>query len=405
MAAPTAAELLELYDELNFPSPVKFRAALLRQGYKVRLKDVEEFVKSQTPTQLFKKHPLYAGKTIATRSNERWFVDLIDYTNNPAGKFNYVLLAIDAFSRHAFARPLRDKKPASFTSAFRQLVAEYGTPKEVNADAEFEQAKTFQTYLGTRSIEFRGKRNVNDLAVLDSNMQTLKKMVAKDLQANNVKNWATRLPKVVRGFNRQSHEALLGEPPEEAHHRADEAPKNKHLGFELREKAGRQAAAQNAVVSNSQRNMLDNGAFRTYIGRPDARKRADRPNYSGKVHLVDSVHGNVVKSTDGTEHSLTTVRPVPTDSENTNITLRLVGSKQQEKAKREKFKKFAEKLEEIVAGGWVWTPSASSQLRRDPAFGPALGRMTFANFVRLFPDKFELKTSASGGASKVFPKT
>ena len=110
MAAPTAAELLELYDSLNFPSPVKFRAALLRQGYKVRLKDVEEFVKSQTPTRLFKKHPLYAGKTIATRSNERWFVDLIDYTNNPAGKFNYVLLAIDAFSRHAFARPLRDKK-------------------------------------------------------------------------------------------------------------------------------------------------------------------------------------------------------------------------------------------------------------------------------------------------------
>ena len=148
--------------------------------------------------------------------------------------------------------------------------------------------------------------------------------------------------------------------------------------------------------------MLDNGAFRTYIGRPDARKRADRPNYNGKVHLVDSVHGNVVKSTDGTEHSLTTVRPVPADSENTNITLRLVGSKQQEKVKRDKFKKFAEKLEEIVAGGWVWTSSASSQLRRDPAFGPALGRMTFANFVRLFPDKFELKTSASGGASKVF---
>ena len=164
-------------------------------------------------------------------------------------------------------------------------------------------------------------------------------------------------------------------------------------------------AAQNAVVNNSQRTVVDNGAFRTYTGRQDARTRADGPNYNGNVHLVDSVHGDAVKSKDGTEHSLTTVRPAPQDSENVNITLRLVGSTQQETIKRDKFKQFAEKLSDIVAGGWVWTSDASPQLRRDPAFGRALGRMTFANFVRLFPDKFELKTGASGGASKVFPKS
>ena len=49
MAAPSADEILELYDELNFPSAAKLRAALLRKGYRVRMKDVEEFVKSQTP--------------------------------------------------------------------------------------------------------------------------------------------------------------------------------------------------------------------------------------------------------------------------------------------------------------------------------------------------------------------
>ena len=119
MAAPTAAELLELYDELNFPSPTKFRSALLRAGYKVRLRDVEDFVKSQTAPQLFKKHPLYTGKTIATRSNERWFVDLIDYTNSPDGQFQYVLLAIDVFSRHVFARPLRDKKTSVVHERFQ----------------------------------------------------------------------------------------------------------------------------------------------------------------------------------------------------------------------------------------------------------------------------------------------
>ena len=55
MAAPSADEILELYDELNFPSAAKLRATLLRKGYRVRMKDMEEFVKSHTPTQLFAK--------------------------------------------------------------------------------------------------------------------------------------------------------------------------------------------------------------------------------------------------------------------------------------------------------------------------------------------------------------
>ena len=63
MAAPTAEELLDLYEELNYPSATKFRAALLKHGYKVRLADVDKFVQSETPTQLFKKASLMSGGT------------------------------------------------------------------------------------------------------------------------------------------------------------------------------------------------------------------------------------------------------------------------------------------------------------------------------------------------------
>ena len=79
MAAPSADEILELYDELNFPSAAKLRAALLKKGYRVRMKDVEEFVKSQTPTQLFAKGPRYRGHIISSRVNERWALDFIDF--------------------------------------------------------------------------------------------------------------------------------------------------------------------------------------------------------------------------------------------------------------------------------------------------------------------------------------
>ena len=55
MATPTPEEILEIFEDLNFPSATKLRAALLKKGFKARIKDVEQFVKSQTPTQLFAK--------------------------------------------------------------------------------------------------------------------------------------------------------------------------------------------------------------------------------------------------------------------------------------------------------------------------------------------------------------
>ena len=90
MATPTAEEVLELFEELNYPSASKLRAGLLKKGFKARLKDVEEFVKSQTPTQLFAKAPKYRGKIIASRPNDRWVMDFIDFTAEPSKDFKYI---------------------------------------------------------------------------------------------------------------------------------------------------------------------------------------------------------------------------------------------------------------------------------------------------------------------------
>ena len=82
MATPTPEEILEIFEDLNFPSATKLRAALLKKGFKARIKDVEQFVKSQTPTQLFAKAQKYRGKIIASRPNDRWVLDFIDFPRN-----------------------------------------------------------------------------------------------------------------------------------------------------------------------------------------------------------------------------------------------------------------------------------------------------------------------------------
>ena len=99
MAAPTPEEILEIFEDLNYPSAAKLRAALIKQGYKARLRDVEAFVKSQTPGQLFAKAPEYRGTIIASCPSERRVVDLVDCTAEQRGDFKYILLVPGMFSR------------------------------------------------------------------------------------------------------------------------------------------------------------------------------------------------------------------------------------------------------------------------------------------------------------------
>ena len=126
MAAPTEEELQDIFEELNYPSATKLRAAVLKRGFKATLKSLEKFVDSQTPGQLFKKHPLFKGKSIAARPNERIMVDLIDYTQQPAGRFKYIMLAIDVFSRHVWGEAMASKTGAAVAETFKALAADVG---------------------------------------------------------------------------------------------------------------------------------------------------------------------------------------------------------------------------------------------------------------------------------------
>ena len=154
------------------------------------------------------------------------------------------------------------------------------------------------------------------------------------MQEQNTTEWAKLLPKAARAHNRLSHEALMGNAdPNEANDLG-----HNNLQFELREEAGKKMAQQNAVVMTNQKNVQEQGAVRTYIGREDIRRRGDRPQYSGSVSLVAAVEGNRVKDTSGSVHSMTLTKPVAASSQSTAINVRLYGSSKTEERKREEFK-------------------------------------------------------------------
>ena len=237
MVTATAEDILGIFEELNFPSATKLRAALIKRGFKARLKDVEEFVKSQTPTQLFAKAPKYRGKIIASRPNERWVVDFIDFTAEPSGSYKYILLVQDIFSRKLWAQALEDKDMTSAIQQLRNLFADEQKPAEINADGEFDN-KTFNRFLSQQNIASRFKEGRQDLATIDAAMNNFKKMLKKLMQDQDTTEWAKLVSRAMRAHNKLSHEALMGNAdPNEAY---DMSQKN--LQFELREEAGKKMA-------------------------------------------------------------------------------------------------------------------------------------------------------------------
>ena len=398
MVTATTEDVLGIFEELNFPSATKLRAALIKRGFKARLKDVEEFVKSQTPTQLFAKAPKYRGKIIASRPNERWVVDFIDFTAEPSGSYKYILLVQDIFSRKLWAQALEDKDMTSAIQQLRNLFADEQKPAEINADGEFDN-KTFNRFLSQQNIASRFKEGRQDLATIDAAMNNFKKMLKKLMQDQDTTEWAKLVSRAMRAHNKLSHEALMGNAdPNEAY---DMSQKN--LQFELREEAGKKMAQQNAVVSTNQRNVQDKGAVRQYIGREDIRRRGDRPQYSGSVSLVAAVEGNRVKDDKGHVHSMTLTKPVPQDSESTDIKVRLYGSSQTEDRKREQFKQFAQTLKALlVENGAMFTSAATTELyKREPTFNTRVRQDEVWRIAGTFPEMLKLQTASSGGTSKV----
>ena len=156
MAQPTSDEILEIFEELNYPSANKLRAALIKRGYKARLKDVEAFVKSQTPTQLFAKAPKYQGKIVATRPNERWVIDFIDFTAEPSQDFKYIFLIQDIYSRKLWAKSTIEKGSDDDIEVLQNLFADTGKPAEINADGEFDN-KSFNRFLSQQNVAARFK--------------------------------------------------------------------------------------------------------------------------------------------------------------------------------------------------------------------------------------------------------
>ena len=115
----------------------------------------------------------------ASFRNEVWQVDLVDFSQfqqSSRGGSNYIVTAVDAFSRFLRTEPMKDKSAKTTRDAFVKMTKDV-KPKFVDTDSGPEFMKEFAKYLEHHDIGHRFKHKaagINHLAVIDRTQQKQK---------------------------------------------------------------------------------------------------------------------------------------------------------------------------------------------------------------------------------------
>ena len=120
MNAATKESLKKLWEDNAYPSVAPLYKLAQRRRLNVRIKDVETWLKDRASTSLLqqRKEPYAVSGSFdnATKPLERVYLDLWDRsTHTSPDGFNYLMIAVDSFTRKAWGVPMKSKLPTDFS--------------------------------------------------------------------------------------------------------------------------------------------------------------------------------------------------------------------------------------------------------------------------------------------------
>jgi hypothetical protein len=224
----------------------------------------------------------------------------------------------------------------------------------------------------------------NAIAVLDRNMQSLKKDLAGRV-AKQGGDWSVQLGKVTASHNQKPHDAVHGPPAQiEQKNGGDNAQM-----FRVMQDNASKFVHNRALTQRRMAEVRDAGGFRAPTGAP----RSFQPQY-GNIRQVRSVDNQYVTDTAGRKTLLKQAQPAPEGSTNIRQTLTLPG-----KALGVRLKGAADQVQVFLAsqGGEMPVARLEAMVRAD---GVGLSgvqrtirknRSTFRRMLSLFKTHFTVR--------------
>ena len=335
--------------ELGHPSANKLYLTAQSRGLDVSRDVVNAYVKQQSGRQILAARPKYEGKIVATKVNDRWAADLIDYAEREAEEYKYILLVQDIFSRKVWGVATKEKKAPTVLGAFEHIVRSAGKPRELDTDQGAEFEYEFDDYLEEEGIihTIADKRNKNARGSLDYAIGAVRATLAR-LQMDTKKTWNQLVPAAVHAVNETIHGGLMSRTPADV-------SKDKDAQFLLRERAANDLQTNERLIQKRGARLDREGAFREELPPKEDmdKERTFLPRYGDAVHRVDKVVGGTVFSGDKpypTRHVL----PVPVTSAPANSAPLRTREAKRDKERLEKLEPFRQQIKDFVGNGkWI----------------------------------------------------
>ena len=375
----------DLYEELNQPSEPIFKKALKKRATPFTKADLV-FLKADTARQVQAPILKLTGKIAAPFLFSELQADLIDFTAQAYGKYKYILLVQDVFSRLVFGIATMTKSSKHILDRFEDLAAsikEKHTEFEIrrittDGGAEFNLFKKYNHHL---------KTSLRSLATLDNAIGSFKKSLVRDMRTQRTDGWPSRVDKVTKGMNALPKEYLYDNEPRDV-------PDDADLREKLREKNQEFSLLNHYEIEKRAQNVEAKGQFRVAVNRKTFH-RGWQPNWSELIHRVREVSGDSVTDESGktfkTKHVLpiqgSTDAPVRSIEMGTNLATTKRAKGILEDLKRQVIGRFGYGRETTIAriGTYVNSIPNARIMMKEARINM---RTPIATFLRLYPESF-----------------
>lgn len=188
---------------------------------RARLRNVAESWLESQPTFTLHKTARQRGfklrKYRTTFPDRQWQADLVDMqalSGQNSGQ-NYILTAIDVFSRYAKAVPLKDKSFTNVERGFVQLFEGGRKPHLLQTDQgrEFEN-HNIQSFFNKHGIHQFSVKSAYKAALVERFHRTLRARMYRVFTQTKSKRWVDILPNLLHSYNHSKHGALHTTPHE-----------------------------------------------------------------------------------------------------------------------------------------------------------------------------------------------
>lgn len=209
-------------DPASFTSASKLRKHYFKNTALKHVEDALQSVDAYTKHKPFKRR-FPRRKTLTWGIDKQWQMDLIDM--QPFKKYNkgyaYIMVAIDVFSRFAFAQPLKSKKGQDVTDAF-ELMTVTRTPMYIQTDKGKEFLnKHFQEHLKKKGITFfTGENSDIKCSLAERFNSTLQGKMWRYFTHYGTYTYIDVLQDLVHSYNHTFHTTLGGRPVDVNHNNA-----------------------------------------------------------------------------------------------------------------------------------------------------------------------------------------